>query len=123
MIGRHFCFFFCWYNFNAELRTRIMSVLCNDFEFPEMSVWALVKRYIWMQIESYQMSTFLNIGEWYEAREKTLAHVDPEVGVKLRFAHEIWQISSFVSLHFTSGRRRNEKLRGLHATNERHRQR
>lgn len=55
--------------------------MCNDYEFPELSVWALVKRYIWMQIENYQMGTFLTIGEWYEAREKTLAHVDPEVGI------------------------------------------
>lgn len=25
------------------------------------------------------MGTFVAIGQWYEAREKTLAHVDPEV--------------------------------------------
>lgn len=62
-----------------ELRTNIMSCMCPRFDFPEVNVWSLVKRYIWMQVQNYQMGTFLRIGEWYEAREKTLAHVDPEI--------------------------------------------
>lgn len=56
-----------------------MLCMYQHFDFPAVSVWSLVKRYIWMQVENYQMGTFLSIGEWYEAREKTLAHVDPEV--------------------------------------------
>lgn len=76
-----FNFYFRFYfEIYTVLRTRIMSAMCYDHDFRDISVWALVKRYIWMQVQNYQMGTFLAIGEWYEAREKTLAHVDSEVG-------------------------------------------
>ncbi|XP_031628472.1 uncharacterized protein LOC116344177 [Contarinia nasturtii] len=62
-----------------ELRVRMMSLLCLNNFYHKGSVWSLVKRYIYMHVRNYHMGTFLSIGEWYEAREKTLAHVDVEI--------------------------------------------
>ncbi|XP_055304097.1 uncharacterized protein LOC129569359 [Sitodiplosis mosellana] len=62
-----------------ELRIRMMSLLCQNHFYQKNSVWSLVKRYIWIQVRNFHMGTFMAIGDWYEAREKTLAHVDAEI--------------------------------------------
>lgn len=62
-----------------ELRIRMMALLCQNGFSNKGSIWSLIKRYIWIQIRNFHMGTFVAIGDWYEAREKTLAHADPEV--------------------------------------------
>lgn len=96
-----------------ELRIDMMSLLCTN-SFHERGVWSMVKvhefiqlisdiprnknftffycffslqhlkRYIWLPIRNYQMGTFLAIGQWYEANEKTLAHVDADIVIEMK---------------------------------------
>lgn len=74
-----------------ELRIQMMTMLCQNNYFNRGSVWSLVKRYIWIQIRNFHMGTFMIIGQWYEAREKTLAHADPEIVDEMKRYDEIKQ--------------------------------
>lgn len=72
-----------------ELRLKMMSLLCRNTLLNNGSIWSLIKRYVWIQIRHFHMRTFMAIGEWYEAREKTLAHVDPDVVDEMKQYEEV----------------------------------